>query len=499
MNTPKRSVGRRLVAALGAAALGLVGAAGIASADPTAPPNPSYGNIDTAQKGTLDIHKLIGPQSVISGDGTVPTPSPSGTAVKDVEFTVTQVGLWTGGTCVALALGTDSDAWSKVPTGTNPAAPLDTATEGRLCAVSTTETVAKTDANGLAEFSDLALGLYYVEETDAPSNIVSQTVPFYVTIPLPNNGQWLYTVNVYPKNQELNAPTKTIADRPNNLVVGATVTWTISATVPALNKGETYDSVSIYDNLPTYLTDPSSTVKVNGAIVAGTNDVTFTNNNGALTWVWNDPRSLNANDAITIELTTTVKSIPTQGGIPNDEYGITVNRTTVPGTDIPYTYWGDLKVNKTDNSTPAKALKGAEFQVFEKGTGDCPATPPSSSEVATGTSGDNGAVTWGETHSTTLTLWVANSDTAVTSPAKDYCLYETKVPAGYTGAGVETVTITPGSDSVKTVTAVNSQKTGPQLPLTGANGQLLALIGGGSLVLLAAGTALVARKRSHQD
>ena len=61
----------------------------------------------------------------------------------------------------------------------------------------------KTDANGVAVFSDLPLGIYYVEETSGPSQITKKIEPFVLSLPLTNAAgtEWLYDVYSYPKNQ----------------------------------------------------------------------------------------------------------------------------------------------------------------------------------------------------------------------------------------------------------------------------------------------------------
>ena len=61
----------------------------------------------------------------------------------------------------------------------------------------------KTDSNGVAVFSDLPLGIYYVEETSGPSQITKKIEPFVLSLPLTNAAgtEWLYDVYSYPKNQ----------------------------------------------------------------------------------------------------------------------------------------------------------------------------------------------------------------------------------------------------------------------------------------------------------
>lgn len=518
MNT-HTTLGRRLVAALGAAAIGLVGLAGVASAadDPVGKPGP--GQPGAPSTGSLIIHKLVGNESSTPGDGTVQTVE--GTALKDVKFTIWQLGKTkdAGGPCTPLDLGKTAD-WESVPkSGTPVPNTLEGVKDAGFCLVTEAGTVDKTNGEGQLTFQDLDLGLYYVQETDAPANVVSRTAPFYVTVPLPHkDGSWLYNVNVYPKNQVLDAPKKSInADAEqagNGLVVGSVVEWTINQTVPALNAGDDYKSASIYDELPTdgslsYKGTSSVSLTSAGSTTTLVKDTDYTIATDGSSWTLTATGlgKIKAGDTLTVVFTTTVEKVTENGSIDNPGsdgktpgYGSTFNGTTTPGGPIPYTYWGQLKVTKVDESS--NKLAGAEFRVYAKSGGTCAATVPSDDLVATGTSGSDGVVTWNGI-GTELGLFVANnSNGPLTDLTKDYCLYETKAPAGYIAADVTTVTIKPGNvlvTGVNDLTVKNVQQGHPELPLTGANGELLMTIGGLALVLLAGGGALVVRSKRHHS
>lgn len=62
----------------------------------------------------------------------------------------------------------------------------------------------KTNDNGVASFTELPLGIYMIEETAAPSQILTRTANFVVSIPMvqtTDNGQeWVYDVKARPKN-----------------------------------------------------------------------------------------------------------------------------------------------------------------------------------------------------------------------------------------------------------------------------------------------------------
>lgn len=59
-----------------------------------------------------------------------------------------------------------------------------------------------TDANGVAAFQNLAVGIYLVVESDSPDTVSAAADPFLVSVPMTvDNSKWLYDVHVYPKNE----------------------------------------------------------------------------------------------------------------------------------------------------------------------------------------------------------------------------------------------------------------------------------------------------------
>ena len=59
-----------------------------------------------------------------------------------------------------------------------------------------------TDSNGQAKFSDVPIGIYAVAETDAPSQVISKSANFIVSIPMTTDDgdSWNYDVVANPKN-----------------------------------------------------------------------------------------------------------------------------------------------------------------------------------------------------------------------------------------------------------------------------------------------------------
>lgn len=489
MNIPKRSVGRRLVAALGAAALGLVGVAGVANA---ADPSPTPGNIDTSRNGesSITVHKFAQPSQAtgLPNDGTEITDTGNLKALQGVDFTLYKL--------VGIDLGTNA-GWAtaagfagKTPSfNSSDSSVTIGGTSYSLTAIGTDET----SATGDVSWDTLDFAVYLVVEgaDHGSNNIVSPSTPFLVTVPLANQGTWLYDVHAYPKNGVAETPSKTISANPSAQVLGSTVSWTITSKVPFLNENGTFTQAVISDPLPDGLT------YTGGSVSATVGGVTVTPTvSGTVTFTFNDSASLKAfTDNQGKDLVLTFNTTVTKTGtITNADATVKWNDGPEVPTTKPVTIWGPLTIHKTDTSNPAKNLKDAEFTVYELGDNDACTADTHGTKVTAGTTGDDGKLTFDG-------LWIGNYNQAdvPTDPTRGYCLVETKVPTGYTGAYAAKVTITPTGASVGTVEVTNVQSKVPNLPLTGANGQLLALIGGGSLVLLAAGTALVARKRSHQD
>jgi fimbrial isopeptide formation D2 family protein/LPXTG-motif cell wall-anchored protein len=116
----------------------------------------------------------------------------SATPLAGVEFKITRV--------VDLV---DSSGNLNTTYYTSAGVSLPTAAEAKKMTAIATYTKT-TDSDGYAKFTDLPLGIYYVEETsNRPDRIVEPTAPFVVSLPRTNTSGlgWNYDVYVYPKNQ----------------------------------------------------------------------------------------------------------------------------------------------------------------------------------------------------------------------------------------------------------------------------------------------------------
>ncbi|MGO3151280.1 MAG: SpaH/EbpB family LPXTG-anchored major pilin [Galactobacter sp.] len=455
MKNAKFGLGRRIAVVLGALALTATGAAGAANAADI-----SAGNIDPDQTTTLTIHKHSGKQGG-AGDGK-PQQDITNPALADVTFSIQKVESKDG---AAIDLDTAA-GWNlikgvKAPdvTAANSGYALSDAASGT------------TGANGEIT-KTLDHGLYLVTETDAPANVVSKAAPFLVTLPLSqNNGSWLYDVHVYPKNQLQDKPEKTVSE-PTAPVLGSDVAWDITAKVPALNEEDTLSSFAVTDTLDPRLQYKS--VAVDGKTEGTDYTVAVDGQKVTITF---DASKLSVGD-VKIKLTTTVKSLGT-GVIENTatQYVNDPKQDNGTKTNTPKTKWGDLEITKVAKGDESKTLAGAEFEVCSDADGK--------NKVGTITTDANG-----KAH---ISLYVGKDSEPDT---RDYWVKETKAPAGYVLDGaIKKVTVKVGETASTKVTLENTQQDHPELPLTGANGQMLAIIVGSALVLLAAGSALVVNRR----
>lgn len=471
----KKTLGKRLAAIGGVLTIGLAGFAGPASADPTSDPSTpaaSGANVNPGTSSSLTIHKYSGDQGAV-GDGTeLSDVSKLGTALQGVEFTITPV----------VKKGT-ADINLDTPEGWDLIAGV---TVGDVTAANGYAFGEPTKVTTLADGSvkaTLPHGLYKVVETGYGQNpITAPAEDFLVTLPLPQGeGGWLYDVHVYPKNKvDTNVPTKEVKDPTDGVTIGSIVPWTIKAPVQPNTPGA-ITSFVITDELDSRLAYDSLTVE--GFTVDTDYTVTVVGQSVKVEFTAAGLAKLKAGDVVTVTLNTKVTSLG-DGVIPNkatvftnDNGGKTTSKPGTPGTD-PTTNWGKLKVLKHAADNKAKTLANAEFAVY-------------ANEEASGT--PVGTFTTGADGKGSIVLWVGNDDVK----SKDYYLKETKAPAGYVLDGtVRKVTVNAGATATQTVEIANTQQDHPNLPLTGAAGTLLMTIGGAALVLIGAGTAVVARKRN---
>lgn len=190
----KAKTKRILAAVMSAAILASVTAAAIPSASAVST-NQSEGQqtspylIDYSKTASLTLYKyeMSDVSKATEGSNGEQTDKiPEGaTPLADVTFTVTKVAELKD--CI------DNGKLS-IPSLEEAAKAVQTSTEVYT---------ATTDTTGVAKLENLPLGIYYVQETKSPSQVVKKIAPFVLTLPLTNSDgtKWLYDVYSYPKNQ----------------------------------------------------------------------------------------------------------------------------------------------------------------------------------------------------------------------------------------------------------------------------------------------------------
>jgi fimbrial isopeptide formation D2 family protein/LPXTG-motif cell wall-anchored protein len=261
--------------------------------------------------------------------------------------------------------------------------------------------------------------------------------------------------------------------------------WTVTAPIPELGEGGTYNKFVITDTLDPRLTLTGAVVKIDDTVIDPITHYTVSGN-VVITLTAAGLALLTGADNVIVEASTTVDSLgdgETGGLIPN--HAIVNVNDSIRETGYPQTNWGPLKVIKKAAVAPNNTLQGAEFTLHESKDG------PALAEVGTLTTDVNGEIVVDG-------LWVGND----ASLQKTYWLKETKAPAGYvlpTGDSAWTeVTVTAGAAStVVPVVINNTQQSAPRLPLTGSTGTAAFMIGGIALLLTAGGVALATARRKQ--
>ncbi|MFW9114738.1 SpaH/EbpB family LPXTG-anchored major pilin [Corynebacterium striatum] len=482
--------------------------------------------------GNLHIHKRLGlPKDETPHNGTE-VDNPTGDAVPGVGYTVYRV--LDGDKPIDL---TTQDGWAtaqgvKLEDVYTNGAPV----QARVGAGQT----ATTGAGGTATFEGLAAGLYLVVEednpTDADGNALVPAAPFLVTVPMtnPEGNGWLSTVHVYPKNQGVDRPVKSVTDpQPapagqRGASVGDDIGFQIDTTIPKITPGNTFNGFLVTDKLPAGLNNPTVTVKLQGTALIKDEDYTLTSYKVGDQWVvrvqltGNVLKNLHehSGEVLRVNLVATVGSgvgvlensawvLPNDPGVFPDNWdpknpGDGPN----PGNESNTTrsVYGEITINKTNKD--GTALNGATFELH-RCTGNtvetkAPIKVAGATEFTTATTGEKaGQVVISGIHLANLQPGQAQGGTedVWAGVGTNFCLVETKAPKGYsllpqpfpvtlkaTGSENALVTATADIQNVKT-------NAGFALPLTGGRG-IWALIGGGVLLLLLAAAYYMKTRRS---
>lgn len=238
---------------------------------------PILPTIDTTQKGTLTINKY---------EGTDPDKSKD-KPLAGVEFTIWKVA----------DIEQDSSSSSKVGFKYTPVnglglveddftsnatyaqeytddiydkvlKKLNTKIKDGTIGKGTKETTVLDESNHIAsaKFENLDLGLYLVQETKAPSQIVNKTANFLVSVPMTNEAgtAWNYDVVAEPKNAAVYAGINLVKTGTTIKADGTTETVNLKGVTFALQSRPTGSNDSVtWTNVGSYTTKSDGTINVN--------------------------------------------------------------------------------------------------------------------------------------------------------------------------------------------------------------------------------------------
>lgn len=427
------------------------------------------GNIDFSKTGSLTLHKKKGAESGTAATGEE-MDGVQGEPLAGVTFKITK-----------LNFDLQNGDWA-----TFPKTAAEVKEENKTADIKT----GKTDTDGKVEFTSLPLGIYLVEETEAPAGIVTGA-PFIVSIPMVNEASdaWNYDVVAYPKNTETKTE-KTVKDADKN--IQDAYTYTINADAPTWGEGKKLTAFRFEDQLDKRLDFQEVTEVKAGDTVLGEGDYSVNNpaDNGnklVVTLTEAGLAKVSSGDQLSLTFEVKRKEVGDTTELKNQADVFFNNPNT--GNEVKnktnkvVTYHGKLKVVKKDGKEEGKVLEGAEFQLYQcTSANDLGENPLTVNGADKWTTGEDGSFTIDGLH---VTDFEDNKEAPAT---KKFCLKETKAPAGYakledpieidftrknianTADGSDTVTLKKDIENVKQDT--------PNLPMTGGMGVgILAAIG----------------------
>lgn len=269
---------KKMLAGLLGAAMVLTSFGTPAWADGAARPN--LPTIDTTQKGTLTINKYEGTDENTSNDKPLAGVEFTIWKVADIEqdtsplsnvgFKFVPVSTLTSLTAEDFKSDkTDADKYTKeiydkVLAKLNKNKKVEDGTlDG---AIKATTKIDDTTGKASAKFTDLDLGLYLVQETKAPSQIVNKTANFLVSVPMTNEAgkAWNYDVVAEPKNAAVYAGINLIKEGTTIKADGTLETVNLAGVTFVLQSRPTGSDDSVtWTNVGSYTTESDGTINVN--------------------------------------------------------------------------------------------------------------------------------------------------------------------------------------------------------------------------------------------
>lgn len=243
--------------------------------------------IDTGKKGSLTIYKYEYNPEESAGelsDGTgeaidaknVPNDAEP---LAGVEFTIYKIADITQTTVAdgnvklqynPKIAGIDSDKFNKNVTDYSAVSSAieNAIKDGTLQPAKKDKTVLDRDGKTASvTFSDLDLGVYAVKETNAPSQVVSKTANFLVSVPMTNKAgdDWLYDIKAYPKNATVYAGINLVKTGTTIKADGTTETVNLDGVTFVLQSRPTGSESSVaWTNVNTYETKNNGSINVTG-------------------------------------------------------------------------------------------------------------------------------------------------------------------------------------------------------------------------------------------
>ena len=502
----ERKTGRRLAAMLGATAVGMAAFMGASSTAFAAPAE--YGNIDFGETGSLTVHKYLHQVTPKEGDiSQAPAAGDFADPVAGVVFTA--YPLLKDGQEIDLSVAANWDQLAGLTPGDGCTAPTGLTLGSPIA-------LPATDNQGAANVA-LPIGAYQVCETSAPANIIDSASPFIVTIPMPHESGWVYDVHAYPKNGE--ATIEKSIEEQQETGLGSVVKFPVTAPIPTT--GEDWTGFAIRDTLDSRLTPVDAgdmAVKVDGApldasyydlTVVG-QQITMNFNAAGLAWL-NEGPNAQAGKKIQVVFAGTVTTlgngtITNQAELwPNNPDFDSSTNPPIPSNEVE-TNWGNLAVQKRAAGTTGNEgrLNGAVFEVYnavDPYAADCSTAEATGDPVTV-----NGATEFTSAGTGIISipgLFVSDSvNPVIDAQQRCYVLKETAAPTGYVlpADPFTAVTVKIGETTVSdNVEIVNTQQDVPELPLTGAAGQMLLLAGGAAALAVAVGLVMMNRRRQTAD
>lgn len=464
-------------AAIAGLALGVSAPGALAQENPGAEQGAvNKANIDFTKKGSITLYKKKGAESGTAATGQKMEGVP-GKALSGVTYKITK-----------LDYNLQTGDWTTFP---------KTAADAK--GHETTKTFeSTTGADGKVAFENLDLGIYLVEETDAPAGIVAGA-PFIVSVPMVNEASdaWNYDVIAYPKNTETKTE-KTVKDADKN--IQDAYIYTINADAPTWSGDKKLTAFRFEDQLDKRLDFQKVTEVKAGDTALGEGDYTVNNpaengNNLVVTLTEQGLAKVKSGDKMSLTFEVKRKAVGDTTELKNQADVIFNNPNT--GNEVKnktnevVTYHGKLKVVKKDGKEAGKVLQGAEFELYQcTSATDLGESPLTVNGVDKWTTGEDGTFTIDGLH---VTDFEDNKEAPAT---KKFCLKETKAPAGYalpkenvraidfTRANIAKTGELNGDDEITLVSEIdNIKQDTPNLPMTG---------GAGVGILAAIGAAIVA-------